>query len=225
MADLRFELEKYRVKDQIDKSRMTAILSLFPDTSFCRWWAGSGRRLPNLPLPSISWRGSRRSSRNYVKNACRSGGTRQTVRWMRRRILQTTNTKLGPHFLRRFQKISAETESTLFTGINGSGKIHDSARAATHHGNTQFNKAAKDRTVRYWAMSGDTKRRCCPLFASGEVISYIAMEFDDPVAGAPLVVGVWGSNSSDETAKPSRLRRSDQFRLGGKGIRSGSRRK
>ena len=29
MADLRFELEKYKVKDQIDKSTMTAILSLF----------------------------------------------------------------------------------------------------------------------------------------------------------------------------------------------------
>ena len=29
MADLRFELEKYKVKDQIDKSTMTVILSLF----------------------------------------------------------------------------------------------------------------------------------------------------------------------------------------------------
>ena len=29
LTDLRFELEKYKVKDQIDKSTMTAILSLF----------------------------------------------------------------------------------------------------------------------------------------------------------------------------------------------------
>ena len=94
----------------------------------------------------------------------------------------------------RFQNVSVKLEgSTLFTGINGSGKstILD---AVTYliTGNTQFNKAAKDRdrTVLGY-VRGDTKSNGMARYLrSGEVISYVAMEFDDPVAGAPLVVGV-----------------------------------
>ena len=60
----------------------------------------------------------------------------------------------------KFQNVSVKLEgSTLFTGINGSGKstILD---AVTYliTGNTQFNKAARTGTVRYWAMSGATRR-------------------------------------------------------------------
>ena len=106
----------------------------------------------------------------------------------------------------KFQNVSVKLEgSTLFTGINGSGKstILD---AVTYliTGNTQFNKAAKDRdrTVLGY-VRGDTKSNGAARYLrSGEVISYIAMEFDDPVAGAPLVVGVC-IESPNETAKPA----------------------
>ena len=106
----------------------------------------------------------------------------------------------------RFQNVSVKLEgSTLFTGINGSGKstILD---AVTYliTGNTQFNKAAKDRdrTVLGY-VRGDTKSNGTARYLrSGEVISYVAMEFDDPVAGAPLVVGVC-IESPNETAKPA----------------------
>ena len=106
----------------------------------------------------------------------------------------------------KFQNVSVKLEgSTLFTGINGSGKstILD---AVTYliTGNTQFNKAAKDRdrTVLGY-VRGDTKSNGTARYLrSGEVISYVAMEFDDPVAGAPLVVGVC-IESLNETAKPA----------------------
>lgn len=83
--------------------------------------------------------------------------------------------------------------STLFTGVNGSGKstILD-AMTYMLTGNTQFNKAALDRdrnVISY--VRGDTKSEGKNRFIrEGEVISYIAMEFWCPLEKQYLVVGV-----------------------------------
>ena len=71
MADLRFELEKYKVKDQIDKSTMTAILSLFFQIpASAGGGPDRGRRLPNLPFAlNAVCAGSRR-----VPEFCKYGG-------------------------------------------------------------------------------------------------------------------------------------------------------
>ena len=85
----------------------------------------------------------------------------------------------------RFSNVSIALEgSTLFTGVNGSGKstVLD---AITYMltGNTQFNKAAQDRdrnVVSY--VRGDTKSEGKSRFIrEGEVTSYIAMEFWAPL--------------------------------------------
>lgn len=83
--------------------------------------------------------------------------------------------------------------STLFTGVNGSGKstILD-AMTYLLMGNTQFDKAAKDRdrTVAAY-MRGDTKSNGSDRYLrSGAVVSYIAMEFWSPVEEMYLIVGV-----------------------------------
>ena len=94
----------------------------------------------------------------------------------------------------RFSNVSIALEgSTLFTGVNGSGKstVLD---AITYMltGNTQFNKAAQDRdrnVVSY--VRGDTKSEGKSRFIrEGEVTSYIAMEFWAPLEKQFLVVGV-----------------------------------
>lgn len=94
----------------------------------------------------------------------------------------------------RFQNECIHLEgSTLFTGVNGSGKstILD---AVTYllTGNTQFNKAAKDRdrtVVAY--VRGDTKSNGAERYLrEGEIVSYIAMEFWSPVENAYIVIGV-----------------------------------
>ncbi|MBD5096794.1 MAG: AAA family ATPase [Lachnospiraceae bacterium] len=94
----------------------------------------------------------------------------------------------------RFSNVPIALEgSTLFTGVNGSGKstILD---AVTYMltGNTQFNKAALDRdrnVVSY--VRGDTKSEGKNRFIrEGEVTSYIAMEFWAPLEKQYLVVGV-----------------------------------
>lgn len=94
----------------------------------------------------------------------------------------------------RFFNVSIALEgSTLFTGVNGSGKstVLD---AITYMltGNTQFNKAAQDRdrnVVSY--VRGDTKSEGKSRFIrEGEVTSYIAMEFWAPLEKQFLVVGV-----------------------------------
>lgn len=94
----------------------------------------------------------------------------------------------------RFSNVAIALEgSTLFTGVNGSGKstILD---AITYMltGNTQFNKAALDRdrnVVSY--VRGDTKSEGKNRFIrEGEVTSYIAMEFWAPMEKQYLVVGV-----------------------------------
>lgn len=83
--------------------------------------------------------------------------------------------------------------STLFTGVNGSGKstILD-AMTYMLTGNTQFNKAALDRdrnVISY--VRGDTKSEGKNRFIrEGEIVSYIAMEFWSPIEKQYLVVGV-----------------------------------
>lgn len=94
----------------------------------------------------------------------------------------------------RFSNVCIKLEgSTLFTGTNGSGKstILD-AMTYMLTGNTQFNKAAqdRDRTVLTY-VRGDTKSEGSARFLrSGEVISYVAMEFYSPIEDIDFVVGV-----------------------------------
>ncbi len=103
----------------------------------------------------------------------------------------------------RFQNITVRLEgSTLFTGVNGSGKstILD-AMTYLLTGNTQFNKAAKDRdrTVAAY-VRGDTKSNGADRYLRKDaVVSYIAMEFWSPVEDMYLVVGVCieSANESD----------------------------
>lgn len=106
----------------------------------------------------------------------------------------------------RFQKFCVSLEgSTLFTGVNGSGKstILD-AMTYLLTGNTQFNKAAKDRDRTVLAyVRGDTKSNGSSRYLrTGEVVSYIAMEFWSPVENNFLVVGVC-VESANETSQRS----------------------
>lgn len=78
MADLRFELEKYKVKDQIDKSTMTAILSLFSRYQLLQVVGRIGDddcRICLLPLNAVCT-GSRR-----VPEFCKYGGKTHAERW------------------------------------------------------------------------------------------------------------------------------------------------
>lgn len=105
----------------------------------------------------------------------------------------------------RFQNVSMKLEgSTLFTGVNGSGKstILD-AMTYLLTGNTQFNKAAKDRDRTVLAyVRGDTKSNGSSRYLrSGEVVSYIAMEFFSPAEQSHFVVGVC-MESPGETSQP-----------------------
>lgn len=105
----------------------------------------------------------------------------------------------------RFQKLCINLKgSTLITGVNGTGKstILD-AMSYLLTGNTQFNKAAKDRdrTVLGY-VRGDTKSNGPSRYLrDGEIISYIAMEFWSPVDNSFLVVGVC-IESADQVTKP-----------------------
>ena len=69
-------------------------------------------------------------------------------------------------------------------------------------GNTQFNKAAKDRdrTGAYKAATRAVMAEARYL-RNGSVVSYIAMEFSDPTLGVPLTVGVC-IESPSESGKP-----------------------
>lgn len=117
-----------------------------------------------------------------------------------------TATKLLMVQWSRFQRFCVNLEgSTLFTGVNGTGKstILD-AMTYLLTGNTQFNKAAKDRdrTVLGY-VRGDTKSNgSFRYLRSGEVTSYLAMEFWSPVEQGFLVVGVC-VESANETAQKS----------------------
>ena len=105
----------------------------------------------------------------------------------------------------RFQHVCIELEgSTLFTGVNGSGKstVLD-AMTYVLTGNTQFNKAAKDkdRTVKGY-VRGDTKSNGATRYLrQGQVVSYIAMEFWSPAEQEHLVIGVC-IESPDEVSAP-----------------------
>lgn len=117
-----------------------------------------------------------------------------------------TATKLLMVQWSRFQRLCVNLEgSTLFTGVNGSGKstILD-AMTYLLTGNRQFNKAAKDRDRTVLAyVRGDTKSNGPARYLrSGEVISYIAMEFWSPVENQFLVAGVC-IESANETAQKS----------------------
>jgi len=107
----------------------------------------------------------------------------------------------------RFQDVTMRLDgSTLVTGVNGSGKstILD-ALTYLLTGNTQFNKAAgdRDRTVLGY-VRGDTRSNGSDRYlrGSGEVISYIAAEFDSPQENEHLVVGTC-IESRDQTASKS----------------------
>lgn len=94
----------------------------------------------------------------------------------------------------RFQNVCMDLEgSTLFTGVNGSGKstVLD-AMTYLLTGNTQFNKAAKDRDRTVLAyVRGDTKSNGAARYLrDGEIVSYIAMEFDSPTDNTRFVAGV-----------------------------------
>ncbi len=103
----------------------------------------------------------------------------------------------------RYQKLDVRLNGSAFlTGVNTAGKstVLD-ALTFLLTGNRQFNKAAKDkeRTVlRY--VRGDTSARGEEdrFLRSGQIVSYIAMEFDSPSDGEPFVVMVC-TESPNET--------------------------
>ena len=95
--------------------------------------------------------------------------------------------------------------STLFTGINGSGKstVLD-AMTYAYTGNTQFNKAAhdQDRTVLSY-VRGDTKSRGDNQFLrTGNVVSYIVMEFFSPADNFYITTGVCIESADVQSFKP-----------------------
>lgn len=107
----------------------------------------------------------------------------------------------------RFQNECIRLEgSTLLTGVNGSGKstVLD-AMTYLLTGNTQFNKAAKDRdrtVIGY--VRGDTKSNGTERYLrTGEVISYIAMEFWSPLDQSFLVAGVCMESDNEIACRSS----------------------
>ncbi|MCD7752738.1 MAG: AAA family ATPase [Lachnospiraceae bacterium] len=112
-----------------------------------------------------------------------------------------TATKLLMVNWSRFQNETVSLEgSMLFTGVNGSGKstILD-AMTYLLTGNTQFNKAAKDRdrTVLGY-VRGDTKSNGADRYLRKDaVVSYIAMEFWSPVENMSLVAAVCMESNSE----------------------------
>lgn len=95
--------------------------------------------------------------------------------------------------------------STLFAGINGSGKstILD-AMSYVYTGNTQFNIAAQDRerTVLSY-VRGDTKSHGNNRFLrKGSVVSYIVMEFFSPADNCYITVGVCIESADEQSYKP-----------------------
>lgn len=124
---------------------------------------------------------------------------------MRMEKNRKTATKLRLIQWSRFQDVQVKLEgSTLFTGVNGSGKstILD-AMTYLMTGNTQFNKAAKDkdRTVIGY-VRGDTKSNGKNRYLrTGEVVSYIAMEFYSAIDDGYFVVGVCMESPSETDCK------------------------
>ena len=99
-----------------------------------------------------------------------------------------------------------EGEFVAVLGHNGSGKstVLD-AMTYLLTGNTQFNKAAKDRdrtVIGY--VRGDTKSNGTERYLrTGEVISYIAMEFWSPLDQSFLVVGVCMESDNEIACRSS----------------------
>ena len=126
---------------------------------------------------------------------------------MQTQMNRKTATKLKLIQWSRFQNVTIRLEgSSLFTGVNGSGKstVLD---AVTYllTGNTQFNKAAKDRdrTVKGY-VRGDTRSTGSARYLrNGEVVSYVAMEFYSPVERDYLVVGVCMESANEADCKSS----------------------
>lgn len=126
---------------------------------------------------------------------------------MQTQMNRKTATKLKLVQWSRFQNVTIRLEgSSLFTGVNGSGKstVLD---AVTYllTGNTQFNKAAKDRdrTVKGY-VRGDTRSTGSTRYLrNGEVVSYVAMEFYSPVEQDYLVVGVCMESANEADCKSS----------------------
>jgi len=94
--------------------------------------------------------------------------------------------------------------SVLFTGVNGSGKstLLD-AMMYVITGNTTFNVAAqdRDRTVLSY-VRGDTRSKGAYRYLrNGEVVSYIAMEFDSPMDNGTFVAGVCIESRDEQDQK------------------------
>ncbi|WP_168356716.1 SbcC/MukB-like Walker B domain-containing protein [Petralouisia muris] len=122
-------------------------------------------------------------------------------------INRKTATKLLIVQWSRFQELCVNLKgSTLFTGVNGSGKstILD-AMTYLLTGNTQFNKAARDRDRTVLAyVRGDTKSNGPSRYLrTGEIISYIAMEFWSPADNYFLVAGVCVESANETSQKSS----------------------
>lgn len=123
--------------------------------------------------------------------------------------MPTTNRKTATRLLlinwAKFQKTIIRLDGSVFlTGVNSSGKstILD-AITFMLTGNTSFNIMASkgsgdDRSVLKYIRGDADDNGPDHCLRKGEVVSYIAMEFDDPLAGAPLVVGV-NIEAADET--------------------------
>ena len=105
----------------------------------------------------------------------------------------------------KFQDITINLEgSTLITGVNGTGKstILD-AMTYLLTGNKRFNIAAgdKDRTVKSY-VRGDTQSEGeYRYLRSGQVTSYIVMEFWSPIENAFIVGGVCIESMSEQDCK------------------------
>lgn len=108
-----------------------------------------------------------------------------------------------------WSRFAAETivinNSVLFTGVNGTGKttILDAVIYAVT-GCKQFNKAAddKERTVTAY-VRGDTKSTVGNRYLrSGEIVSYIVLEFYSELEKTRFVTGVYIESPDDITVKP-----------------------
>lgn len=106
----------------------------------------------------------------------------------------------------KFQNVRIALDgSTLITGVNGTGKstILD-AMTYLLTGNKRFNIAAgdKDRSVKAY-VRGDTQSEGEHRYLrSGNVTSYVAMEFFSPIDGFFIVAGVCIESMNEQECKP-----------------------
>ena len=106
----------------------------------------------------------------------------------------------------KFQNVRIALDgSTLITGVNGTGKstILD-AMTYLLTGNKRFNIAAgdKDRSVKAY-VRGDTQSEGVHRYLrSGNVTSYVVMEFWSPIDGFYIVAGVCIESMNEQECKP-----------------------